>query len=654
MKKTIQKTVSLWVVTGFLALASFSTASAQYEDWTDQPASDYIYNPTSVTNSNIDYGFSGCVGCDSSSGWIDQSTSNYIYNPTSVTNSNIDYGYSSCVGCNTPTIAPITSPAIDNSSFTSTYIPATYSNTDTFTSTYIPATYAPTTYGVSGYSYPTYTSINYGNTGNYGYSNYGYVGNYGYSTGGYTNNTTSCPSGSTLTNGTCVINTTSCPSGSTLVNGTCTVNTTSCPSGSTLINGVCTVTNTNTTTNYVCSNGSVVTNSSQCPVTYTNSTYTYPTTNYSYQTQYKTCGDGSYIPVNQACYYANQNVTLYPQVIAPPVVKTNNVVTSIATQITNTSGRCNGIGLIANGVSSNGWFEYGETSNLGRTTASTDIGRSVSAPFSNLLAGLKPSTKYYCRAVMQNQYGVVKGEIVSFITNRTSVAYVQPTVKSKYVAPAKVVTKKVNMVTCSDGSSFEAKNQSQATILNNGDKLVTLQVEKSEGNVSPNSQISYRVVYRNLVDSRLTGVVVKIVLPTEFTLNMATVGNYDATTHTLTLNQDTLDAHSEGIITISGTLTKDAPIGKTIVTTAYAKYTVPGSYVQDEVTAYVVSSITPSENFAKVDTGAKKVIGNSNERGFMPNNLVEWLALVAIMFIIFILGRSIYLSYQEGGDTAHH
>ena len=449
MKKTTQKIfISLAIL--HAAIFSVGVVSAQsYGDVSDtffqsvdsgtvysnfDPSTPVNYDNVSNTNfydASTDYGNTTCIGC-STVGYDNLSNTNY-------SDASTYYGNTTCVGCSTPTTVSNNVINSNPSTFTSTFIPATYSNTDTFTSTYIPATYAPTTYGVSGYSYPTYTSINYGNTGNYGYSNYGYVGNYGYSTGGYTNNTTSCPSGSTLTNGTCVINTTSCPSGSTLVNGTCTVNTTSCPSGSTLINGVCTVTNTNTTTNYVCSNGFVVTNSSQCPVTYTNSTYTYPTTNYSYQTQYKTCGDGSYIPVNQACYYANQNVTLYPQVIAPPVVKTNNVVTSIATQITNTSGRCNGIGLIANGVSSNGWFEYGETSNLGRTTASTDIGRSVSAPFSNLLAGLKPSTKYYCRAVMQNQYGVVKGEIVSFITNRTSVAYVQPTVKSKYVAPAKVV-----------------------------------------------------------------------------------------------------------------------------------------------------------------------------------------------------------------------
>jgi preprotein translocase subunit SecG len=60
----------------------------------------------------------------------------------------------------------------------------------------------------------------------------------------------------------------------------------------------------------------------------------------------------------------------------------------------------------------------------------------------------------------------------------------------------------------------------------------------------------------------------------------------------------------------------------------------------------------PAQVISNQDTGAKKVIGASGERGFMPNTLIEWLALLAILFIIFILGRSVYASYKED-DHAH-
>ena len=81
-------------------------------------------------------------------------------------------------------------------------------------------------------------------------------------------------------------------------------------------------------------------------------------------------------------------------------------------------------------------------------------------------------------------------------------------------------------------------------------------------------------------------------------------------------------------------------------------YTVPGTNTQDEVTAYVVGSIMPATTISNQDTGAKKVIG-AGERGFMPNSLIEWLALLAILFIIFILGRSVYASYKDDESHKH-
>ena len=453
-----------------------------------------------------------------------------------------------------------------------------------------------------------------------------------------------CPSGSILTNGQCVntingniVTNVVCTSG-TLVNGQCvttinppvtTVN--NCPSNTQYVNGTCQqYVNAPVVTYQTCWNGSVIPATSQCPQ------------------QYKICANGTSVPVNQACYVAST-----PVVIAPPVVKFNNVVTSIVTQITNTSGRCNGIGLIANNAQSTGWFEYGETVNLGRTTASAQIGSAATAPFSNVLANLKPTTKYFCRAVMQNQYGVVKGEIVSFVTKEKATTYVKPVV----TPVKKPVTKKPvtsNVITCSDGSTIPVKNESAATLINQGEKLVALQIEKTDGKLSSGSVVHYKVSYKNLVDSRLTGVVVKVVLPQEITFNSATVGNFDEVTRTLTLNQDTIDPYTEGTILITGTVIKDAPLGKTIITNVYAVYTVPGTKTQDEVTAYIVGSIVPAVDISNKDTGAKKVVGASSSHSFMPSSLIEWLALLAILFIIFILGRSIYASYKEEDGAGGH
>ncbi len=457
---------------------------------------------------------------------------------------------------------------------------------------------------------------------------------------------TNCPSGSTWNGTNCiqtvtgtVVTNTQCPWNTTWNGTNCvSINTnvvtnTQCPWNTHYVNGVCQQITSNPVVTYqTCWNGSVIPTSSVCAP------------------QYKVCANGASILVNQACYIASTPV------VTPIKIVFNNVVTSLATEVTHNQGRCNGIGLIAQGAPSTGWFEYGETANLGRLTLSANIGSADTAPFSNLLTNLKPSTKYYCRAVMQNKYGTVKGEIVSFTTKSKTTTYVKPTVITTSTKKVTTTTKK-NEVTCSDGTTVTVKNSSAASLLTDGQKLVSLNVEKTEGKITSDGVVKFKVSFKNITDSRLSGVVLKVKLPEEVRLLETSAGMYDAGTRTITLNQDTLDPYTEGIILFSGVVAKDAALGKTIVTNAYIAYTVPGTNTQDEVTAYVIGSVVPNADTTGVDTGVKKVIGNSTSsvdgQGFLPNSLIEWLALIAILFIIFILGRSVYLSYKEG-DSAHH
>lgn len=499
-----------------------------------------------------------------------------------------------------------------------------------------------------------------------------------------------CPTGTTLQNGVCLgYGTTICPSGSTLINNVCQINSTTCPNGSSFINGVCqapitcpsgtTYQNGSCVNNQVmvtCPNGSVVNYLFQCPVTYGQTSYgqtSYGQTsygnynynqNYSYnipqvvyqtcwdgsvipntsicQSQYKMCSNGTSIPINQTCYVAPT-----PVYVPPVVIKFNNVVTSVVTQITNNSARCNGIGLIAQGAQSTGWFEYGQTANLGRTTSPAIIGSSATAPFSNVLSNLQPTTTYFCRAVMQNQYGIVKGEIVKFTTKTKATTYVQP-------APTKTTVKKVvkkDEIICSDGSVISVNSQTSAGMLNQGQKLIAVQMEKITGDLTVGGNVSYRLSYKNLSGTSLSGVIIKVVIPEEISLTDVPMGSYDEATHTMTFSGVSVNPYSENVINWSGTVKKEASIGKTIVTTAYVLYTIPGTQVQDEVTAYTASSIIAGQDIQKV-SGANHVIG-AGVGSFLPSSLVEWLALIAILFIIFILGRSIAASYKKG-DEAHH
>lgn len=400
-----------------------------------------------------------------------------------------------------------------------------------------------------------------------------------------------------------------------------------CSDGQAPINGSCTRTIVApVVTTQLCWDGSRISVNSICPA------------------QYKVCANGTSIPVNQTCYVGNTYVPYVP----PQTIKFNNVITSVATEITLTSARCNGIGLIASGAQSTGWFEYGETSNLGRETAKANIGSSPTAPFSNVLTNLKPRTTYYCRAVMQNQYGVVKGEIVAFTTKTTAVTYVKPIVKS----PVTKTVTKTNQVLCVDGTYVTVGSKSASEIINNGQKLISLQIEKVSGNLTASSVVNYKLTLKNVSDSALTGVTAKVTIPQEIVLTNASAGSYDPITHVLTVSNITLSPYGEMSINWTGTVAKEAVVGKSMVTTAYTNYSVPGTTVEDEVTAYVVGSVASSSD-VKSDTGSKTVVGSSSGHGFLPNSLVEWLALIAILFIIFILGRSVYSSYSTDKKGSH-
>lgn len=351
---------------------------------------------------------------------------------------------------------------------------------------------------------------------------------------------------------------------------------------------------------------------------------------------------------------ATDSVTVYPQ---SQNVKFNNVVTSPVTEITKNSARCNGIGLIASGAQSTAWFEYGETSNLGRQTASASIGNQATAPFSNMLTNLKENTSYYCRAVMNNQYGTVKGEIVKFTTKSSKVTYVKPVTPVKVPGKTSTKTPATNQIVCSDGSVISVGSRGAATLINEGQKLISLHVEKVSGSLSPNSEATYRLVYKNLSDTRIAPLTFKVSIPSDMSFVSSTSGMYDAGTRTVTANGIGLDPYAEGSITWNVKVNSAALIGTSVVTTAYAIYTIPGTSgneaVQDEVTSYVVGTIT--ENTDSKSEGDTKVIGKSGDGiGFLPNTLIEWLALIAILFIIGILGRSLYVAYKGDNNNNHH
>lgn len=345
----------------------------------------------------------------------------------------------------------------------------------------------------------------------------------------------------------------------------------------------------------------------------------------------------------RCCNSQNQCATDSTTVnVTQPLPTSHRVVTTSATGITNTSARCNGVGIISNGVVSNGWFEYGETTSLGKVTNSASIGNQPSSPFSNTINNLKPNTTYYCRAVMSNANGTYRGEIVSFKTTGSVINYVP-------VTPTKTSNKTV--VVCTDETGTKET-------LKEGEKLMTITLDKRSGNTTPGSTVDYRVHYLNTSKIKLSNATVKVVIPSEMEFVSSNRGMYDADTRTVTADLGTVGAGSSDDLIVRVKVKDNAETNKSAVMSSYISYDAldqKGQTIRDENTSYVISTITKTEqnnNVSNTDNNNSAQKSTQTDRSYLPNTVLEWLAIIALIFVLIVLGKAIWTGLK-GEEHSH-
>lgn len=142
--------------------------------------------------------------------------------------------------------------------------------------------------------------------------------------------------------------------------------------------------------------------------------------------------------------FNSQSIPIYPSPSIPFEYNQNNalpiVTTHLPEDITRTSVKLKALALPGGIVSTDGWFEWGQTPSLGNQTIRKSIGSSMSINFSDSLFGLSPNTVYYYRAVIQNQRGTDSGDVFSFKTKGTSIPITYKQTKTTVIL--KNVTKK--------------------------------------------------------------------------------------------------------------------------------------------------------------------------------------------------------------------
>ncbi|TSC68862.1 MAG: fibronectin type III domain-containing protein [Parcubacteria group bacterium Gr01-1014_56] len=143
---------------------------------------------------------------------------------------------------------------------------------------------------------------------------------------------------------------------------------------------------------------------------------------------------------NQFGTIAGSQQTFHTTVGTPaPVGSAPTTKTLAATGISRTTVNINGE-VTPNKSSTQYWFEYGETPNLGFATALQSVGDGTAlVPASLSLSNLAPATTHYFRLNAQNQFGTVNGAILNFKTLGPPLS-VAPVVTTQIASPVATTT----------------------------------------------------------------------------------------------------------------------------------------------------------------------------------------------------------------------
>lgn len=287
-----------------------------------------------------------------------------------------------------------------------------------------------------------------------------------------------------------------------------------------------------------------------------------------------------------------------------------NVVTSVATNIGQTSATLNGFLTNAGSLSQNVYFEYGTTVDMGIKTSGRQV--SGNANFSESVNGLAPNTIYYFQAVSQNNNGVSRGSIEVFRTTgyNTTTNYTNTT-NYKTVVQGKTVSGSYSPVMLDISNRYQTINRGEV--------------------------IDYTVYYKNIGRATLVDPMVLVYIPKGISVLKVSAGVYSDDDRTLSVPLKDLKPNEDGEIYIQAKAESfDSKLAQ-IVTTAILVYT-NSNGAQENAMAYVLNN---------PGTGSGSLLGASVlTGGFLGLSLIGWLLLILIIMLIILVSKC-YFNKKE-------
>ena len=287
-----------------------------------------------------------------------------------------------------------------------------------------------------------------------------------------------------------------------------------------------------------------------------------------------------------------------------------NVVTTIATNITQTSAQVNGLITSTNYGNATTYFEYGTNVNLGLRTASRPTGGN--SYFNEYLSNLSPNTIYYFRAVGEGSNGISRGSIEVFRTLGYTTTYTNTNTNTRIIRETVV----------------EQGNTVYGSL-----SPIMLRIENRYQTIGVGDVIDYTVYYKNISISRLTNPMVQVYVPKGIIITNSSRGTFSNESRTLSVPIADLNPNDEGVIYLQAVVEElDANLAQ-IVTTAVLIYTNPNG-AQENAMAYAL-------NNPKVlnvnNLGASAFFGN-----ILGLSLIGWLLLIILIMLLILLSRSYY------------